>query len=337
MNILIVGEYSGVARNLAIGFSKLEIQTDVITDGDGYKNVSNRSVNAITSSLFWRWSSQIFKAILCLNKKYDHVIFLSPFVFKFPLSLNRKLYQSLIDRSSNAILLSCTSDSVWWRDYDPTRGRSPHLGSLKDTGGIAHRYANEKHYMSNLSLLKIINRVIALAPEYKYSYDAHCDKVDWIPFPFQQTMEKSGSCHRNLAYHGITRRGFKGSEKLLTMLEGFRSTGLETLITEKIPYNKFVQNLLRSTVYLDQAYSHVPAMSALAALELVPYVLTGIQPNSLNERYFYDCPAIDVFEDTDKLYTLVSDHSMHYDRLDRNREFLSKYHDPETICKQILK
>ena len=91
MKVLIVGEFSGVAKNLAIGFGKLDIQTDLIGDGDGYKNISNSVPNIFNSNRVWRWARQIFKGISCLSENYDCVIFLSPFVFKYPLFLNNRL------------------------------------------------------------------------------------------------------------------------------------------------------------------------------------------------------------------------------------------------------
>ena len=336
MKALIVGEFSGVAKNLAVGLNKLGIQTDLISDGDGYKNVSNNTANIFTSSRIWRWSSQIYKAISNLSNKYDYVIFLSPFVFKFPLLLNNKLYEGLIGRSSNSVLLSCTSDSIWWRDYDPARGRSPHLGSLRDTKGVNHRYAMESYYKSNVALLHMVDKVVGLEPQYKFAYESHCDNVIWVPYPYAVVPRGNDSFDRNTAYHGITRRGFKGTNILLEIMEKFGPLGFDHCVTEKLNYQTFIGYLHRSVVYLDQVYSHAPAMAALTALNYVPHVITGIQPNSDNTEYFSDCSAIDVFENIDVIIATISNRDNYDEQLDKNIDFLNKHHDPETVCRMIL-
>ena len=336
MNVLIVGEYSGVAKNMACGFSRLKCEIDIISDGDGYKNISSASESFFLSSFIGRWSNQVFQAVCSLRKKYDLIIFLSPFVFKYPLSLNEWLYSKLIERSSRSTLVACTSDSVWWRDYDPANGRSPHLGSLNDTNGVAHRFAKDKYYKSNLGLLSVVDRVVALAPEYKFAYDAHKKNVDWVPFPYQVRSEVSAATRKPLAYHGITREGFKGSKILLHVLSQFDEGGFDTLVTKKLSHKRFVANLLESMVYLDQAYSHAPAMSALTALDLVPCVVTGVQPNFINVDYYAECPAVDVFGDMSEIYDVLRNPRLCREKLNINREFLLKYHDPAAVCHNLM-
>ena len=336
MRLLIVGEFSGVAKNLAIGFNELNIETYLIGDGDSYKNMSGVNRNIITSSILWRWSNQIIEAISQFKSSFDFVIFLSPFIFKYPLSLNKWLYNGLIESSKKSILLCCTSDSVWWRDYDSMHGRSPHLGSILDTHGKTHRYADNKHYKENLALIKTVDSVIGLAPEYKLAYDAHVANVSWIPFPYKKSELSIDTKGRQFAYHGITRKGFKGTKKLLEVMKKYNSFGLESLVTAQISYKSFIKNLKQSVVYLDQAYSHAPAMASLNALEYVPYVITGIQPNSINAEYYNDCPAYDIFSDMEEFNNIVGDASLYKKQLEENHEFLKKHHDPKKICNLIL-
>lgn len=335
MNILIVGEFSGVAKNLSIGFEKLGIRAEIISDGDGYKNISNKKPNFIERTILWRWSGQLIQAIKKLNKSYDCIIFLSPFVFKYPLLLNNKLYQNLIMRSKKTVLLSCTSDSIWWRNYDPIKGRSPHLGSIQDTHGKTHRYSADAYYKSNLNLVDMVDKIIALAPEYKFAYESLGIDVPWIPFPYEISDKKEPSINRSLIYHGITREGFKGTKKIKNIMKDI-NLGFEQLITKQISYVDFVANLQKTVIYFDQAYSHAPAMSALTAMENVPFVVTGVQPNNHNISYFSDCPAIDILEDKLKIEEIVSSTKNFEEQVERNRFFIEKYHDPINICQKIL-
>lgn len=335
MNILIVGEFSGVAKNLSIGFEKLGIRAEIISDGDGYKNISNKKPNFIERTVLWRWSGQVIQAIKKINKSYDFIIFLSPFVFKYPLFLNNKLYENLIMRSKKTILVSCTSDSIWWRNYDSMKGRSPHLGSIQDTNGKTHRYATNKYYKSNLNFVEVIDKVIALAPEYKFAYESLGIDVPWVPFPYETSNNKQTPISRNLIYHGITREGFKGTSKIKNIMKDI-DLGLDQLITKQISYENFVANLQKTVIYFDQAYSHAPAMSALTALENVPFVVTGVQPNKHNLSYFSECPAIDILEDVTKIEEMVSNTKNLEEQIEKNRLFIQKYHNPTNICRKIL-
>lgn len=338
MKILIVGEFSGVAKGLKKGFEQFDYVVDIISDDDGFKNISGKKRGSLQSSKAFRWGSLILDAVKNLNVQYDLTIFLSPFIFKFPLFLNDFLYSTLISKSKKTVLLACTSDSVWCRDYPICHSRSSHLGHLEDNNWKPHRFYKDKYYKSNINLISMMDSVFALASEFQMAYQKTLPNIKLLHFPYETEENFSLNESRKYAYHGITRRGFKGTRYIINFMEAFHDSDLEILITERISFLKFKENLLKSHIYFDQMSSRMPAMSSLNALNFVPYVVTGIQRNidGSHKEYFDDCPAFDLINDVELIMEAKSNTSNYDEVIAKNIEFLKKYHDPKNICENIL-
>lgn len=328
--ILIVGEYSGVGKNIANALQSLGCYVKHLSDGDSFKKITNsRFDNKHLNFMDFLISTSIIK----LDEKYDLTIFLSPFVFKM-LKISKFCNDFICMHSKKTVLINCTSDAVWWNYWDEINDRSPHFGYLRDLDFKPHRYANQQYLDYNIEFAKNVDTVITLAPDYTIPYQRADIHVIESFFPMEKPEELTVNSEGNV-FHGITRPGFKGSIYIENYLrKSFPEDKIK--ITKKTSFNDFLQELFKADMYFDQVFSQTPAMAALTALYCCPIVVTGVN-RKLTSEYVNDCPAFDFKTQQADLVSLLNmTPKMRSQYLDENHHFLYKYHDNIKIAEEIL-
>ena len=172
-----------------------------------------------------------------------------------------------------------------------------------------------------------MDKIIALGFEYTACYRQAGYDVEYCGFPIYEDEHAESNTSGNkrvYCYHGITRKGFKGTDRLLALMEANGCWGLEKLVTNfKIPLSKFIENLKLSQVYVDQWSSFGPAMSALQALQYCPVVISGVQQDFCDSNYFDECPVLDPLSVERDLY-LIDDRLADRDWFVKAKQFLDK-------------
>ena len=340
-DVLIVGDFSGVGSNLVKAMRLRGLRASLISDGDGYKKLDSViSLPKILNFALARYAYLLMRVFSLSFNRYQYVIFVTPFIVKGPAFLCYFVNKLLLARGSIAIFLACGSDYYWWNFVPEGAKRTPHLGFVRDLKGKQHRFASRWYGWVNTSLANSVDRIIALGFEYSTCYELAGYAVQYCGFPVflddtvDQVKNSSPGCRR-YCYHGITRRGFKGTEKLIKLMQQNSGWGYEQLVTSRITSSEFNVNLRSSAIYLDQWSSFGPAMSALQALQYCPVVITGVQPEYGDSEYFEDCPAIDaesLILDPQLVHKRLSDKSW----VTNAKDFLTKYHSPDLLVNLIL-
>lgn len=112
-------------------------------------------------------------------------------------------------------------------------------------------------------------------------------------------------------------------------------------IVENIPYPDYLQRLRDADIVLDQLYSYTPATNALLAMAMGKTVVSGGEPeyyDFIGERD--NRPIINaVPDDDDALFRAIENAVLHpralIDNGKRNREFVIKHNDAETVAKRF--
>lgn len=332
--ILVIGEFSAVGTAFVDGIKNYdtELEVDHLTDGDGYKGLSKKTLAKYSSA---RYIYLIFQALYYSTRKYDYAIWLSPFVFKRPLFLIKILNNLLLRICKINVVYNCTTDSVYWRHYNLNLNRKSLLGFLHDTDFKPHRFSQKKYYDYNLTFSKKMDHVFSASEEYYFPYKDVCTNYI-LRYPIITDGLVSDYPQKDiLHYHGITRPGIKGTKYILELLS---SQGIESKISEKISFKQFIANLRKTVFYYDQYHSIFPGIAGLLSLFYCPYVYSGIDRNLIIDKiYAKNCPIIDLQTEYQKIKFNFSDTKMFKEKLKENRLFLKENHDPKNIVSLMFK
>ena len=337
---LIVGDFSGVGTNLARELESIGFDVRLISDGDGYKSIGQvHKFNWMLRSPIGRYVFLLYAVVRSILNKYSFVIFVTPFVVKGPAWLCGIVNYLLLNSAEKSVFLACGSDAIWWNYRCETAGRTPHRGFLSDLGGKQHRFASKRYEIVNRSLADSVDRVVALGFEYVTCYRIAGYEVEYCGFPIVQdycAVELNPEVkEREFCYHGVTRAGFKGSKNLIEFMRSNNHWGYRELITEKISFSSFVENLSRSSIYLDQWSSFGPAMAALEALKYCPVVISGFQSEFCDSKYAEQCPVIDPVQ-ASMDPTLINHMLSDPEAISRARKFLHEFHSPSLLVDAII-
>ena len=331
--VLIIGEFSGVGKSFFEGFKKYDdtFKVDHITDGDGYKNLGK---NYLYKFSIFRYLFIIFNALVSSTKKYDYGLWLSPFVFKRPLFLIKFLNFIIIRVCKINILYCCTSDSVYWRNYDLNKNRKALLGFLQDYNFKVHHFAKKSYYNYNIKFVSKMNFIFSSSEVYYYPYSKVCE-TSILRYPVSTYSLNCQIKPKKINhYHGITRTGIKGSDYIL---EKLKLNNIRPLITKKISNKEFCNYLKETIVYHDQYHTIFPGIAALLSLFYCPYVFSSIDKSLiLDDVYAKNCPITDYQKEFDLSKINLEDPEVHKEKILSNRKFLKEYHDPKKIVNQML-
>ena len=341
-DVLIVGDFSGVGSNLVKAMRLRGYSVSLISDGDGYKKLDSVIwLPKVLNFALARYAYLLMRVLWLSLNRYRYVVFVTPFIVKGPALLCYLANKLLLARGSVAVFLACGSDYYWWNFVPKGAKRTPHLGFVNDLDGNRHRFASRWYGWANASLVESVDRIIALGFEYTACYELAGYTVEYCGFPVFLDENDAASADakpnsRRYCYHGITRKGFKGSEKLIDLMRQNAGWGYEQLVTNRVTFKEFTTNLRSSVIYLDQWSSFGPAMSALQALQYCPVVISGVQQEYCNAEYFKDCPVIDPMSLTfnpELVHARLSDKSWPLSA----RDFLIKHHSPDALVDLIIR
>lgn len=324
--ILIVGEFSGVGKVFEHGFKENDCEVNLISDGDGYKAITN--LHPIIQHPIFRYLILICQGIKFSLRRYDRVIWLSPFVFKRPLFLIKILNARLLRVSNTHVLYCCTTDSIYWRYYPKDTDRNPLYGFLWDTNFETHRFANEKYFKYQVKFLKQMTSVIASSEEYESPYANFLkESIEIVRIPVLMPLDLEEREKSRAVSHGITREGIKGTKEIL---EYFERNKIPLNICRKITFSQFVEVLKVSRIYVDQYLSHFPGVAALLALNYCETVIAGYRKDIVKDiEYARECPFVDLKTFRGNILDLLNGENNNSDKIKANRKFLIKWHDPK--------
>ena len=331
--ILIVGEFSGVGKVFKQGFQENDCEVDLISDGDGYKAISN--LHPMFQYPLFRYLILILQGCKASFKRYDRVIWLSPFVFKRPLFVIKILNTRLLKVSNIHVLYCCTTDSIYWRYYPKDTDRNPLYGFLFDTNFETHRFAKEKFFKYQIKFLKKMTSVIACSEEYEKPYAKFLRRsIEIVRIPIRIPPKTEVDVKPIIASHGITREGIKGTNEIA---EYFEINKIPLNICRKITFARFEEVLKFSRIYVDQYLSHFPGVAALFALVYCEVVVAGYRKDLVKDsQYALECPFVDLKTFRGNLMDLLDPEQVNFERIEINRQFLRKWHDPKNQTSLLL-
>lgn len=314
MRILLLGEYSGLHKNLKEGLEELGHEAILAATRDGKKQIPvdinlDRDLPGAIGALQSRW--RLFSALSSF-RNFNVVQLMNPFLFKYRFFPVERFYKAIKAKNEKFYLLAAGSDAYYWRYGRKALAYGPFEDTLKyDLNLDHHYYESESALNFNSSVAALTDGVIPIMYEYEVSYSGHKKLMDTIPIPINTNLvqyKPNFAKSKLVIFHGLTRYGFKGTrlvEEAFEILEKKYPQDLTLIIEGGLPLHEYLELMKTVNVVVDQVYSYSCGVNGVYALALGKIVIGGAEPKSLKSIGVDESPVINVKPSVDSIVSAV--------------------------------
>lgn len=348
MNVLLIGEFSGLHNELKSGLAHVGESVVVWANGDGWKTINSdlhfyplANKNRIVRLLSILLQSVKFK-------QFDIIQFISPAQFSTKFGFNRLIYRILIRKAKRLFLVGAGAENVNSVIYDYfllTHKYIDFHDIITENRLLWSNTLQGRKY--NQWLHRQLNGYIPVMYEYAQGYrDVQYPKLcRTIPLPIDTTKTKyieNRIGEKVIFFHGINRKE-KGTDLIVPAMERLQRhypKEVEIIVEGKMPIDDYLKLLGTVNIVIDQAYSVSYGMNALYAMAKGRIVVGGAEEECLQEFGLTDCPIINITPEVNDIYNKLvmilnrKDEILEWGRW--SREFVETHHDAVKIARQYL-
>lgn len=354
MNILIIGEFSGFARNLKEGFIKLGHQVLIVQSGDGWKKLdSKEDIILKKKSLFVRGhhilgSNRImsvfenirFDNVLCKNSPNPDLIFVVNYEFIreniTKIGVSRNYIKRCIRKGAKLLMSECgTSPAGCYYD------KNYYCDLLKKKVPlIERRYSfllTNSHAIIPTSFC-YYEQLLAYSKVFLFD-----TKKIQLPIPLPITIRDYDitPCQgrKIVIFHGVIRPKAKGTSFIQAAMERLQREmpdRVECVCKGGMAYAEYVKLFDKVDVLVDQTYLNGWGMNAAIAAMKGKCVLTSCGPENSENMGIPNIPYVQIKPDSKQIYQTLKNLILHPDKIDeikkQSREFSEKYCDSVVVA-----
>lgn len=341
MKVLLLHEMSGVHTELKNGLSKIGVQADIATHGDGFKrfksDIDLGSIDGSLTSHLQRVKNQVLLAKTF--GKYDVVQSISPEPFYTPIS--RILDQILAKSNCKKVYIAAGSDAIYRHNVRSLDYYPPH-----------DWFEDHKMYRSVKNRIKTYDTIVPVCWEYKYSMEqSGFSPKPVLPFPIDLEKHKPipiKGKRKIVFFHPLNRNNlnydFKGTliiQKAFKILENRYSHIAEFICKGNMSYSEYDEFTNNVDVIVDQLYSYSYGMSAALGMAKGKIVISGLEPKAIsNVPHFASCPVINAKPSVDsvieKIEVILENLNLVDDLKSQSRLFAEQYHCSIKVAQELI-
>jgi len=374
MKILLVGEYSRLHNSLKEGLVALGHEVTIVGTGDGFKQYGTdysiaprhfensgalqtlrRAVYKLTKLDLERTEKGLrFYRLLPKFKEYDHVQLINSDALETHPTIAKWLLKKLFKKNKGISLLVC-GDETPVVDY--CLGRkfkysilTPYLNnkSLKKEYAYTLKYISKAHRNLFNFVEQHSESIITSDIDYEIPMQQTGYKTQLIPNPINTTaitFTPLTITKKIIIFLGINRNSYikKGIgyfEEALAVIRKKYTESVEIIITENMPYNKYIKLYDSAHIVLDQVYAYDQGYNALEAMAKGKVVFTGAETEFMQHYNLTERVAVNALPNKDtivmELSYLIKNTAEIIAMGQRARLFVEKEHDYIKIGRRYL-
>lgn len=352
MKILLLGEFSGLHKNLKEGLVELGHDVDIASSGDGWKNIDGDICFGTKHSGVIGRIERVFNAFRVAPKfkNYDIVQLIEPVLFPRQLGINKLILNYIFKHNEKTFLVGAgaTAENTAVADFCEKKFKYPELYSeiIKTSSVLWSQTEAGRNY--NKWLLKRINGYIPIMYEYAQGYrDIEYEKLcPTIPIPMNIDKiyyEDNVIKNKLVVFHGLNREGVKGTpliKKAMKRLQDNYPNEVECIIDGRLPLEEYLILLRKINVVIDQVYSVSNGMNAVYNLAMGKIVLGGGEPEFLEEFSIKKSPLIPIQANVEDIYIQLEEIVKNKENIleigKDSRRFSEELHDYKKVAMQYL-
>jgi glycosyltransferase involved in cell wall biosynthesis len=349
MKILLLGEFSGLHKNLKEGLISYGHKVTVASTGDDWKKIESDIFLKIESDNRIKKIFNRFYLFFQLKDLlgYDIVHIINPFVFSFKY-FPTSLYLYFIFKFNKKIYLSAAGDdSFYWKYGREILKYGPFNSSLRyDIKQKKFWMESVKSFKFNQKLADRVDGIIPIMYEYEVAYKNHPKYLSTIPLSIStNSIEYSPNIIKDkiVIFHGLNRYGFKGTkivEEAFDVLSKKYPNDLELIIDGNMPLDEYLKLIKRVNIIIDQVFSHSCGMNALYSLAMGKVVLGGAEPESLASLKIDKSPVVNIKPTAKDIVKRVEYFLNNKEKIEEigleSRRFVEKYHESKIVAQKYL-
>lgn len=367
---LIIGDYSSLGKNLKMGLEKNSIETYLITNGDGWKNISyddKKIIKVKTKNIKFLGKKiigsgrikYIFDYLFNLKaeirkQKYDYIIVMNQSFISLNLVPNYfnvdyfpiKFLKNSLNKDGKIYMLACGDDSYYLQAENRYR-YFPHSNQkIKDSNYIKYNGVKKCE-----KILEKIDGIIPICWDYAEAYRVFYKKNQKIkptiqlPLDLEKIEYKVNLIEdKIIIFHGLNREEFKGTKYIKEAMENIQRKypdRVEIIVDGKMPLEEYKKILSRANIVIDQCNSYSYGMNALISMAQGKLVLSGNEKECMNELGRDDIPVINIIpsaEDIEKkLEYFIKNPNLITEMGEKSRKFVEEFHECSIVGKEYLK
>jgi hypothetical protein len=349
MKILLIGEFSGVHKNLKEGLMELGHNALIAATGDGYKKIPNDvdlsskftgQIGKITNKISPLWSINAFK-------NYDIVQLINPFIFYSKLFPSKFYFNKIKQQNKKFFMLGAGDDAYFWRISREKLKYGPFQDYLKyDLKASKCYMESDNSFEFNKWLLELSDGVIPIMYEYEVGYHGSGKLLNTIPIPMNTKLikykENKVEGKINI-FHGLNRYGFKGTRHVE---EAFKYLGqkypneLNLKIAGNMELNEYLDVMGKANIVIDQMNSYSLGVNGVYAMAMGKVVMGGSEPESLKSLGVDKSPAINLKPNADSIIEEVEKLMVNKNCINQighnSRQFVEKVHCHITVAQKYI-
>ena len=314
MKILLLGEFSGLHKNLKEGLVELGHNVTTVSYGDGWKNIeSDINFGSSKKGLSGK-VEKIFKMLKVIPKlkNYDVVQIIAPILFPRSLVLNRLIFNFVFAHNIKVFLVGAgsTPNVSATADFLETKFKYPQLYNAMKKSSPLMWGQTKKGRKYNDWILDKVHGLIPITYEYAQGYrDINYSKLcQTIPAPININKiqyEDNIVGKKLIIFHGLNREEIKGTPIIRVAMEKLQREypcEVQCIIDGKMPLEVYLKFLKRVNVVIDQAYTASVGINAVYSLALGKVVLGGGEQEFLQEFNLESSPLIPIKPTVEDIY-----------------------------------
>ncbi len=366
MKILIIGEFSAFAKNLALGINSIPGHEAIVFGfRDGFKDIRQdgksfefpQEVDSCfyikgkriprTTRLHAWYVNLKFRLTVLKYRKYFDAIFIINDQFirleenKLENSFSSKDILFVVKDESKIFMSSCGGDIVYWtyalNDKRLQKG-------YKDPSIIENVVRKKQHSEAE----KIVRGVIPMAYEYHQAYSIYGKKFqlyDPLPLPVdsKSILQKDNYCKdgKIVIFNGALRpvKGIVYINEALTRIE--KKYGDRVIIrNDRMPYQEYLSFLPQIDIYIDQCIIYDYGMSSISAMMAGCTVLSGNEPETRESFKISEIPIVSITPDSNQIFKALEELILNPDQIERigkaSAKFARDFHDARNVAKKYI-
>lgn len=373
MRILLLGEYSRLHNTLKEGLLVLGHEVILVGSGDGFKNYpTDYSIEAkwcqskllnIPRQLIFKLSKFDFAKIeigirfYLLSHKlkgFDVVQLINESPIQTLKWAERLLLKKIIKNNKKLFVLSTGVDYLnvkyWFENRNEKTILEPYFNnpSLEKEYGYILEYLTHKHKNIHNFVYQHCTGIIATDVDYWIPLKGNAKFLGLIPNPVNYSeleFQELKITDKIVIFLGINKwsyhqKGIVYFEKALTIIKKKFGDKVEILLTQNIPYSKYINLYNQSHILLDQMHGHDQGYNALEAMAKGKVVFTNASDAFTKQYNLAEKVAINALPDVDYLVNELSfliDNPTEIKAMGkRARSFIEKEHDYLKIATKFV-
>lgn len=363
MNILIIGEYSGFSKNLAIGFRELGHEVVVLASPDGWKKIRpvegsilypmphNIKIGKFIIRRTWIFRGMLnylhFKRdIRKFQGHFDAALIINCEFIRLRFDFTRSLFtckelRKVMKDGTNIFLSACGDDMIYLKQLPYLKYHPP----IDYSKIYFKRRLRKIFYKTVNTVTGVIPVLYGYAEAYRhFSGQFNLRVLPTIPLPIKTFPDgfKNDFGDKIVIFHGLSRR-CKGGEFIVPALERIQKdfpNRVEVIMQGGLPLEEYLLIMKKTNILVDQCWGYGYGMNALYAMSMGKIVLSGNEPE--NEQEFgCKAPVINIRPDVDDIYlkikALISLSTEDLiSKAHESYEFCCRFHDAKVVAKQYV-